>query len=51
MVVDSVNERVGAFTYAEDLSEPEKPEKKKRFFPKDKPSSLVTEDTLPSQMG
>lgn len=41
MVVDSVNERVGAFTYAEDLSEPEKPEKKKRFFPKDKASKII----------
>ncbi len=28
MVVDSVNERIGAFTYAEDVSDPPKPEKK-----------------------
>lgn len=29
MVVDSVNERVGAYVYAEDLSDPPKPEKKR----------------------
>lgn len=30
LVVDSVNERVGAFTYAEDVSDPPKPEKRKK---------------------
>lgn len=30
MVVDSVNERVGAYVYAEDLSDPPAPEKEKR---------------------
>lgn len=40
LVVDSVNERVGAYTYTEDLSEPPKAEKKK-FFPKDKASRII----------
>lgn len=31
LVVDSVNERVGAFVYAEDLSDPPKPQKKGRL--------------------
>ena len=41
LVVDSVNERVGAYTYTEDLSEPEKPEKKSKFFGKDKGSKVI----------
>lgn len=40
MVVDSVNERVGAYTYAEDLTEPAKPAKK-RFFGADKGSKII----------
>ena len=40
LVVDSVNERIGAYTYAEDLSEPQKPEKK-RFIGKDKASRII----------
>lgn len=42
MVVDSVNERVGAFTYAEDLSEPEKPEKRKGFSPRTRQVKLFS---------
>ena len=38
MVVESVNERVGAYVYSEDLSEPAKPEKVKL---KDKVSSAA----------
>ena len=41
LVVDSVNERVGAYTYTEDLSEPAKPEKKSKFFGKDKGSKII----------
>ena len=41
LVVDSVNERVGAYTYTEDLSEPAKPEKKSKFFGKDKGSNII----------
>lgn len=41
LVVDSVNERVGAYTYTEDLSEPVKPEKKSRFFAKDRASRII----------
>ena len=41
LVVDSVNERVGAYTYTEDLSEPAKPEKKSKFFGKDKGSKVI----------
>ena len=45
LVVDSVNERVGAYVYAEDLSEAPKPEKKtKSLFSSDKGSKiLITE--------
>lgn len=39
LVVDSVNERVGAFTYAEDLSDPPKPEKVKKVS--DKGSKVI----------
>lgn len=41
LVVDSVNERVGAYTYTEDLSEPPKPEKKSKFFGKDRASKII----------
>ena len=44
LVVDSVNERVGAYVYAEDLSEPAKPEKKHRnaiSFGKDRGSMVL----------
>ena len=45
LVVDSVNERVGAFTYAEDLTEPEKPAKKK-FFGADKGSKIILTELI-----
>ena len=41
LVVDSVNERVGAYTYTEDLSEPAQPEKKSKFFAADKGSKII----------
>lgn len=42
-VVESVNERVGAYVYSEDLSEQQQPEKKKRTlkFGKDKASKIL----------
>ncbi len=46
LVVDSVNERVGAYTYTEDLSEPEKPEKKSKFFGKDKGSKIILTELI-----
>lgn len=42
LVVDSVNERVGAYVYAEDVSDPPKPEKRKRnIFGGDKGSKII----------
>ncbi len=46
LVVDSVNERVGAYTYTEDLSEPQKPEKKSKFFGKDKGSKIILTELI-----
>ena len=46
LVVDSVNERVGAYTYTEDLSEPAKPEKKSKFFGKDKGSKIIVTELI-----
>lgn len=47
LVVDSVNERVGAYTYTEDLSEPPKPEKKGRFFAnKDRGSKIILTELI-----
>ena len=46
LVVDSVNERVGAYTYTEDLSEPAKPEKKSKFFAKDKGSKIIVTELI-----
>ena len=42
LVVDSVNERVSAFVYAEDVSDPPKPEKRKRnIFGGDRGSKII----------
>ncbi|MDE7083072.1 MAG: M23 family metallopeptidase [Clostridia bacterium] len=46
LVVDSVNERVGAYTYTEDLTEPVKPEKKSKFFGKDKGSKIILTELI-----
>lgn len=46
LVVDSVNERVGAYTYTEDLTEPAKPEKKSKFFGKDKGSKIILTELI-----
>lgn len=46
LVVDSVNERVGAYTYTEDLSEPAQPEKKSKFFGKDKGSKIILTELI-----
>ena len=47
LVVDSVNERVGAYTYTEDLSEPQKPEKKSRFFGnRDRGSKIILTELI-----
>lgn len=46
LVVDSVNERVGAFVYSEDLSDPPKPEKKRKFFGGDKGSKIILTELI-----
>lgn len=46
LVVDSVNERVGAYTYTEDLSEPAQPERKSKFFGKDKGSKIILTELI-----